>query len=842
MTMRIILFFISLFALSVRVAQAEELWERFESPSREARTKLWWFHGETETTREGIDADLQAFKDAGLGGVVFYDQTHGKQEGAFASLSPQWWEMLKYAAQRARELGLTFDMASTNGYVAGGPWITPELGMKKIVTLMPGDEKPKGFRELARVSVPRREGMELVDTLLLREKISLTDNQTAEIGVSFETPREVRTISYSVTPRGKGSFGSMNVSGKPQELYSGAGYVHFPPVGQLECSDDGETWRVVTDLRGVEDVIGHKSRQRTINFPPVTARHFRIRIHDWLEEDSAAAARRTSPVPPNQNRYRKLELSDVRLAGYDMTDNWEEKTGLRSEIAWRPYDYRVDEDFMPFAGEAIIGYVPTGGQAKHGRKNIVWNGRELSSKTWLEADVLSGEAAEVHYNSYFKAVRDTLAAIGCAPEGMQLDSHEAGIANWTQKMPAHFSRLRGYDITPWILALGGYIVGSRRDTERFLRDFRHTIADLTREQFYGTLDSLCRRDGVTFTSQAMLGCVNDNIASRGVTAKPQGEFWAYQTDGNFDCLDAASATHLYGRRVALGEAFTDTPYFYPADSADTGWKERGWHELLRIANIAYCRGVNEFVVCASTYQPWPDRKYDDEGSAHPYIFHRLNPAWDKSREHFWEYQARCSQMLQEGRPVVDILVYLGDEVPVKTMTYKLPEIPEGYQFDCATAVSLRRWMEHPSDLSPDYKVLAVQARSSVTPESEKMFDELERRGMTVVRCDRGESLAEALDRIGLKPDIRIQSRDLPDNKVHFYHRTADEAEIYFIYNHSPEPYSAPIELRTPPADIELWDPLTLGRRRLPVADAVLSLEPYSSVFVFARNPRRSTGS
>ncbi|MDE6378269.1 MAG: hypothetical protein K2K72_05950, partial [Duncaniella sp.] len=368
------------------------------------------------------------------------------------------------------------------------------------MTLLPADELPKGFVELARVSAKATDGFVPVDTLLLRDKITLTDNQSATLRVSFESPRELRTISYSVTPRGKGSYGSMNVSGKPGGLYSGAGYIHFPPVGQLECSDDGETWTVVTDLRGVEDVIGHKSRQRTINFPPVTARHFRVRIHDWLEEDSAAAAQRTSPVPPNHNRYRKLEVSDLRLMGYDMTDNWEEKSGLRSEIARRPYDYRIGEEFLPFAGEVIIGYVPTGGQAKHGRKNIVWNGRELSSKTWLEADVLSAEAATVHYNSYFKAVRDTLAAIGCAPEGMQLDSHEAGIANWTQLMPDHFKRLNGYDITPWLPALGGYIVGNRRDTERFLSDYRHTLATLVREQFYGTLDSLCRRDGVTFTS------------------------------------------------------------------------------------------------------------------------------------------------------------------------------------------------------------------------------------------------------------------------------------------------------------------------------------------------------
>ncbi|MDE5871250.1 MAG: hypothetical protein K2H22_04875, partial [Muribaculaceae bacterium] len=488
--------------------------------------------------------------------------------------------------------------------------------------------------------------------------------------------------------------------------------------------------------------------------------------------------------------------------------------------------------FRPFAGEVTIGYVPTGGHAKHGRSRIVWNGDTLTAKTWPEADVLSAKAAELHYNSYFKAIHDTLASIGCKPHGMQIDSHEAGIANWTEEMPAHFRRLRGYEIERWIPALGGYIVDNRDTTEKFLSDFKLTISELVREQFYGTLDSLCRRDGVTLTSQAMLGCTNDNIASRGSVAKPQGEFWGYQKDGNYDCLDAASAAHLYGKRIASGEAFTDSPYFFPENESDTTWKERGWHELLRIANLAYCKGINEFVVCASSYQPWLDRKYDDTASAHPYIFHRHNPAWDKSREHFWEYQARCSQMLRTGRPVVDILVYLGEDLPAKTMAFRLPEIPEGYDFDVCTTASLRHWIDNPSELSPEYRILAVQDRSEISADAEDMFEILKKRGMTVVRCDKGESVADAVAESGLRPDILIESDDLPASKVHFCHRKTEDTDIYFLYNPSDKPYIAPLCLRAGDAYIELWNPMKAEKT---VHDGtMIGLKPYESIFIIAR--------
>ena len=51
----------------------EKAWEEFSHPVDSTRTKVWWFHGETETTREGITADLEAYKRAGIGGVVYYD-------------------------------------------------------------------------------------------------------------------------------------------------------------------------------------------------------------------------------------------------------------------------------------------------------------------------------------------------------------------------------------------------------------------------------------------------------------------------------------------------------------------------------------------------------------------------------------------------------------------------------------------------------------------------------------------------------------------------------------------------------------------------------------------------
>ena len=101
----------------------------------ECRPKAWWFFGQTETTHEGITADAEAMKRVGFGGVVYYDQYHGENPNAEKLWSDAWWDGLEFAASEAARLGLTFETAVGNGYVAGGPWIDPAHAMKTLVVI-----------------------------------------------------------------------------------------------------------------------------------------------------------------------------------------------------------------------------------------------------------------------------------------------------------------------------------------------------------------------------------------------------------------------------------------------------------------------------------------------------------------------------------------------------------------------------------------------------------------------------------------------------------------------------------------------------------------------------------
>jgi hypothetical protein len=61
------------------------------------------------------------------------------------------------------------------------------------------------------------------------------------------------------------------------------------------------------------------------------------------------------------------------------------------------------------------------------------------------------------------------------------DNFEVGQGNWTNEMMAEFKRRRGYDMTPWLPTLVGHVVESAEASDRFLWDFRKTIAEMTAE-------------------------------------------------------------------------------------------------------------------------------------------------------------------------------------------------------------------------------------------------------------------------------------------------------------------------------------------------------------------------
>ena len=74
--------------------------------------------------------------------------------------------------------------------------------------------------------------------------------------------------------------------------------------------------------------------------------------------------------------------------------------------------------------------------------------------------------------------------------------------NWTDDMIAEFRARRGYDPTPYLPALAGRVVESAEASDRFLWDFRRTLADMFAENHYRTATEFFHKQGLQTYSEA----------------------------------------------------------------------------------------------------------------------------------------------------------------------------------------------------------------------------------------------------------------------------------------------------------------------------------------------------
>ncbi|RYG53343.1 hypothetical protein EON80_32820, partial [bacterium] len=180
---------------------------------------------------------------------------------------------------------------------------------------------------------------------------------------------------------------------------------------------------------------------------------------------------------------------------------------------------------------------------------------------------------------------------------------------------------------------------------------------------------------------------------------------------------------IYGKPISSAEAFTDLKF------------SQSLAEAKNVADYAFAFGAQEFVVCASAYQPWLDKIPGSTGGGRQYVLNRNNTYWNYSRP-FWDYQARCAALMRNGISVADICIYLGEDAPVKLLAYRLPEIPEGYDFDVFTKDALMNRLDSKNGkiILPDgvsYKILVLQRGSDLSLDALRKISDLVKGGVIV---------------------------------------------------------------------------------------------------------------
>lgn len=111
-----------------------DLADDFRDPPASARPWVYWFFMDGNLSREGITADLEAMKEAGIGGVILMEVDVGVPRGPVRFMSEPWRAMFKHAVTEAERLGLQITLNAGPGWTgSGGPWVKPEQSMQHVV-------------------------------------------------------------------------------------------------------------------------------------------------------------------------------------------------------------------------------------------------------------------------------------------------------------------------------------------------------------------------------------------------------------------------------------------------------------------------------------------------------------------------------------------------------------------------------------------------------------------------------------------------------------------------------------------------------------------------------------
>ena len=115
--------------MTVEASSLDQLRAGFAGPPRDTAPMMrWWWFGPTVEKTE-LDRELAAMATAGIGGVeVAYVYPLAPATAAF--LDDDFCSLLRFAAERARDLGLRFDLTLGSGWSFGGPHIGDDLAAR----------------------------------------------------------------------------------------------------------------------------------------------------------------------------------------------------------------------------------------------------------------------------------------------------------------------------------------------------------------------------------------------------------------------------------------------------------------------------------------------------------------------------------------------------------------------------------------------------------------------------------------------------------------------------------------------------------------------------------------
>jgi hypothetical protein len=921
-----------------------QLEEGFLNPPQSASPRVWWHWMNGNITKEGVRADLEWMHRVGIGGFQNFDaalMTPKIVENRLQYMTPDWKDAFLFTTNLADSLGLEMAIAGSPGWSeSGGPWVTPAQAMKKFVwseTAVEGGKLFKGtlpkppsatgpFQNLANKSAFSLTG---------EKEVEPPDFYSDAAVVAFRLPEGDVPIT-SLKPKVSSSGGKFSLEAltdgdlvtstllpytkpaedawiqfefdKPEKIQSlsivGGGYGGMFGMGadpdnrSLKVSSDGKEFTKVIDITrgGVE--------QKTLTFSPVTGKYFRF---TWKTPQPQPSFNPGADFGFDISAMMKpaagVQVAELQLFTAPRVTRFEEKAAFstatdlysaatpkvganeavqKSDVINLTANMKPDgilEWTVP-AGKWIIlrlGYSLTGHK----------NSPASPEATGLEVDKLSAEHVKAYFNNYLDQYKDATGGL-MGQKGLQYmitDSWEAGTQNWTDNMISEFSKRSGYDMMQWLPVLSGHVVESAEASDRFLWDFRKTIGEMTVENHYDQLTEILKERGMsryTESHESGRALIADGMEVKRKAAIPMSATWTPGKPGSglevttgykADVRESASVAHIYGQNLVAAESMT---------AIGSAWQ---WSpEYLKpTADMELANGLNRFVIHTSVHQPVND-KIPGLGLGPFGQWFTRHETWAEEAAPWISYLTRSCYMLQQGKFIADIVYYYGEDNNITALFgEKLPDIPEGYNYDFVNSDALVNVLTVDNGIihtpgGTTYRVLAldknslqmslpvlrkirdlVQAGAIVagnkpvaTPslsDQQNEFDQIVKQLWPDENAENtvgkgkviaGKSLQEVLKGLNISPDFSYTKPE-ENTKIMFVHRQLGSVNIYWINNRNNKTEDVEASFRVEGKAPELWLPETGKIEQASyeidknITKVPLHLKANDAVFVVFRN-------
>ena len=850
--------------LTLLLLLAVSSWQWAIADTTKPWTFWYWMYG--AVSEEGIKADLKAMKDVGLGGCYLMpirgSQDQPDFKGQANTLSDNFWHLVDVALAEADALGLEMGIHVCDGFaLAGGPWIKPEESMQKIVFC---DTIVRGGTHHFAMPKPQHYGDYYEDIATYAISVGdFNEEVFAYRGADLKTfysikEKDATTYSSELTINDKGVYCADKPCWiqyefkKPTLVYN----VVIEPSGtnfqcqrlNVKASDDGVTFRQIKQLTPPRQGWQNTGFNTTFSFPPTYAKYFRF---EWTPEGTEPGAEdldaaKWKPV---------LRLKDLRLGTLPTIDNWEGKAGYVWRIApdtpaedlrEKDYIYASDLVNIPMDGDIVDVELIGGtwrilriGHTSTGQTNATAGGGK-----GLECDKFSSQAVEKQIDNWFGKFMQR--PHHNVIKYIHVDSWECGSQNWGYNFLNEFIRRRGYNLKEVLPVLVGVPMV---ESDLMLREVRQTIDDLTNDVFFATVAQKAREYGVQVSSESVAPTmVSDGMSHYKYVDMPMGEYWLNSPthDKPNDMLDAISAARVYGKNIVQAEGFTEVRGVWDETPAS----------IKPLLDRNFALGMNRLFFHVNTHNPWLDKKpgmtLDGIG-----LFFQRDQTWFPEAKGFVDYVTRCQTLLQKGKPVVDIAVYTGEELPSRAFTpdkvvpmlpglfgaervaseqkrlanqgQPMVESPVGVNHS-AGILDLKDWINPLHGYQYDsmnkdallnqpfnYKALVVPSGILLSSKVQNRIAQLRSEGVQVIDQPYQNSQLQSI-----APDVV-----LPEG-IAYAHRAGDGEDIYFLSNQTNQEQTFKPTFRQNDGTAVVYNPVT--DENTPYLGTV-TLPPYGSLFI-----------